>query len=133
MPASGETPANLAYLKSGRIGDGVTPFVFEKIFTASTTTSYLVTVAAFRFRVINAFTINASAPAGVATVQVMNGTTAVSSAINCNVADETIALTTTIDDASDVFNPGDTMNLAIAGANAANLAARVYIMCIPIE
>lgn len=130
MPMSGELPRNLGALASNRSEQGVIPFCFEVI-TVAGTSSYLVTEARFKFKVISFYTFCMGAGGAGDTVQLDKTSTSthISDALDVNDADNTLSMCTTIDDAYSTVLPGE--KLIVTTASGA--VVRAYILCIPVE
>lgn len=121
-------------LKNVKSGDLVTSAGFKNVYLVSfadgATESKTIVLPAIagKVKVVDVTVIKTAGAGGVSdTLQVFNGVTAVTDAIDMNVADKTVKRAATIDDASYTFSDGGTITVTKTKASAANMACEVYI------
>ncbi len=90
----------------------------------------LTVFAPFALKVIGAKGYKTAANGGAGDlVQVFNGATAVTDAIDLNIVDTTMFVASTIDDAANSFAEGDT--ITIDPTDVTNPSCQLYIVCVP--
>jgi hypothetical protein len=94
--------------------------------TVSGTASYTLDKPGFRFRVVDAWCVATAAGGAADTVTVQNGSTAITAAMDLNVADKAVVRNTTVDDAEHVIEKSDSLTIA----TASGAVALVYILCV---
>lgn len=106
-------------------GGGGVPVIFK--FTATTLTGDVDIVMVSKVRVVDVWAVKTTGAGGAGdTVQVKNSSTAITNALDMNVADTTVVRVGTINDAQHTIEAGGTMR--VTGASA--VSAEVYVSAI---
>jgi hypothetical protein len=96
--------------------------------TATTLTGDIDITVESKVRVIDVWAVVTGTNGAADTVQVKNGTSAISNALDMNAADTTVVRAGTLDDAQ--WNISDGGTLRVTGASG--VSAEVYILAIPV-
>ena len=126
----GIQPRALAELNDDRtssVGTAGVPFLVT-VQTATGTSSYkpFGDDAPYSMRVLDAWCVATATGAAADTVQVKDGTNAITDAMDLNVADTTVVRAGTIDDAEHEIVKGGTLEIE----TASDAVALVYVLCV---
>lgn len=121
------TGAKLANVANANVIGGIP--VVHRIDIADGVTADVDVVLTHKTRVIDAYLVKTGgAGGGSDTIQVKNGATAITNAMDINVADTTVVRAGTIDDAQHEIAAAGTLRITRTKASANNVACVVYVV-----